>query len=420
MGIAITYALILLTQSTFTIWGFAKIPLSGGGTIEPSDIFLLYIFFRYYFLSDGLKTLDKVDLASVLIAFWIVISFFLNYAFGEVPLALFFSKPVRLALLWLCFPAMRRMNAKSTKVLVLSALAISFATMLVHIYIQLTDQRTLMPLMYYSLDVEGFSYRGYQLQHDDFIRLTPSGQLLSGAVFASSLVVYFTNLSSKFKMCFVPISLAIGLGLIVNITRSTLISTILISPLLVFFNLGKLDARNSIRLGIIFCCALFFIFSVSIVMPGIVEKYAERFSQIDDTINSSSNNPRISDNTSAVEEIAERPVIGNGFPSLRNFTTDSGGDVNSYLMVCLQGGIPLLLLFFNFLARVWKWRFSNSDTYQLLALVGFCYIVIMWCLVLPGANGPHTMRELTPFLLFSSVLCRKIAVPAVWSARHES
>src|SRR6185369_1229911 len=166
-----------------------------------------------------------------------------------------------------CFPAIRRLDVKSTKILIISALAISWMSMIVHIYVQLADMRELMPLMYYSFDTDETSYQAYQFQNNEFIRLTPSAQLLSGAAFASSLMIYFMNVSYKRKCYFIAITLTLGLGLIVNITRSTLISTLVISPILVFFNSGRVNVVNIVRLSFVFFSAILFLFAISIYIP---------------------------------------------------------------------------------------------------------------------------------------------------------
>ncbi len=407
MGIAIAYAFILLTQSTFTIWDFLKIPIMGTGTIEASDFCLLYILITYYFFRGGIKLLDKLDLAIVLVALWIFVSFLFNFLAGETTIALFLRKPLRLALFWLCFPAIRRLDAKTSKYLMISALFMATFTMLIHVFMQLGQNRELISAMYYSISSDDFTYQRYQFFHSPYIRLTPSGQLLSGAMFASIIMIFFIKVSNKIKYYSLAIAAVLGLGLVVNITRSTLIGVAVIAPFLAILNLRKKNMKMLVKSFFLFLGILLFLSSVAIFIPDIKERYFDRFSRIDDTLNVSDLNPRISDNKTAVENIVRSPFFGNGFPALRKYVTNTGGDVHGYLMIGVHGGIPLFFFFGNFVARVWINRFSRVDHYQALALVGFCYILIMWGLVVPGANGPHTLRELAPFLLFSSVLCRK-------------
>lgn len=407
MGIAVSLALILLTQSTFTIWSLLWIVIPGIGTIYPSDLFLLYIITQHYLFRNGIRSLDKLDLTSVLVGIWICIAFAMNYLFGEVPGELFVRIPLRLALLWLSFPAFRRLNLKSLNVLAVCVVAIVVSSTLIHMYVQFGDKRELMPLLYYAINPETSSNVEYQLLHYDYVRATPSGQLLCGAVFTSCLMLLFLDVRKKVKAIFAVIALTLGMGLIANITRSTLLGTFIICPSLVFANIKNMTSSKVLRVLCFCSCLPVVIVLLSGLMPELTERYTERFNSTSDYYGRNKFNPRVADNIAAAEELLERPLVGNGFPQLRNYISDTGGDVSSFLMISLQGGIPLLILFLVFTMKVWKCRNRHSDIYQSLSLVGFYYILIMWCLVTPGANGPHTLRELGPFLLFSSIICRK-------------
>jgi O-antigen ligase len=268
----------------------------------------------------------------------------------------------------------------------------------------LGDRRDLMPLMYYSIDADS-TYQAYHMANDEYIRATPSGQLLSGAVFASCLAILLVNIPKKIRLLLFFVTIVMAFGLVANITRSTLIGVLVVCPFLAVCNIPSTTTVKIKRIALL-CFGVILAANLALVfMPQLRDRYLDRFK--DDYIGSSSFNPRISDNTNALEEIIERPIIGNGLPSLRNYITDTGGDVNSYVMIAVHGGIPLLLLFLCFMLKVWRYRIYHSDTFKFQSLVGFYYILILWTVVAPGANGPHTLRELAPFLLFSSILSRK-------------
>lgn len=409
LGVAIAFALLLLTQSTFTIWGLVKVSIPGIGTIEPSDFFMLYMVAKHYFADRKECPYDPLDHVSIMMGLWMCISFFANFMFDEIRFPLFFTSPARLALLWLCFPALRRLDIESTKVLLFAMLLIVVMVMVAHIYVQILDVRELMPLMYYSVDIEN-PVQAYQIEHSDYFRVTPSGQLLSGAVFTSCFMALALFRARRNKVLMSLIMLLVGCGLLVNITRSVLLAIVFICPVLVIMNLPVITPKRIKQICFFYSTLLLAFLCVTSVRPDLKDRFLERF-ETSYYFGGDSSNPRLLDNLAAVSEIVERPVVGNGFPKLREYITDIGGDVNSYIMVCLHGGVPLLLLFLSFIVCVWKYRYFCNDICQPLAQAGFLYILIMWGVVAPGANGPHAMRELAPFLVFSAILSRKVMGP---------
>ncbi|MBN1186143.1 MAG: O-antigen ligase family protein [Bacteroidales bacterium] len=412
--------LIIVTSTLFHLSHYMIFPLSVGA-IESAEAIIIIICVRllldkvlknrwkYSRAVDSIETEDDVFVKSVLLSaiipyiLWQTFTVFYgavssigteHFRFG---IRFFLNGVVPWLIIWILW---QQRNYKD-KILYSVAL-ITIITAVVHIVIQLTDYRAIMPMAYWGNPSEEYMFvyesRMLRLGYEAFIRALPQGVML--ILFLS--VYYFSKYINETlnRKTAASLSIICSVAIIITITRSLLFA--LLCGFLIALFLASyyhiINFTGKFRVMTLFAILVIVASVYSAVNPTFLNTWQERLYALqtgfDAKIFSEDNPARGLDNVASLEAIKDSPFLGYGSPRYHHkysYRLVPPTDIHPLLQIGLVGGIPAILLFIRLLYLIiWRIGLPSASNYKhIVRILPFTTILIMTAVVVNtiGAGG---------------------------------
>lgn len=430
--------LVLVTSTLFHLWQYMTVPLPVG-YISATEAILFILFLRLYLdkhlhskkqaamLVDSTtleqETLVKRVLLSAIIPYILWQSFTIlrgtffstdteHFRFG---IRFFLNGIVPWIIIWIMW------QLRHYKDKIFSAVAlITIVTAIVHIVLQITDYRSIMPLAYWGSPSQEYLFvyesRMQRLLYEEFVRALPQGimLILFFSVYYFSKYVIETH-KQKTSLIFSIICLV---AIVITFTRSLFFS-VLCGFLIALFLASYYHVLNFTEkfraIKWLTVLALIAIIYVA-VNPSFLNLWQERLDTLwttgsDAKIFSEENKARGLDNLASIDAILDSPLLGYGsprYPDNYSYRIVPATDIHPLLQIGLLGGIPAILLFLRLLFLViWKIGMPIAgDGQRIIRVLPFTAILIMTACVVNiiGAGGTINERGLIAMSLIIGFL----------------
>lgn len=300
-----------------------------------------------------------------------------------------------------------------------SVALITIITALMHIVIQGTDYRAIMPLAYWGNPAEEYMFvyeqRMESLGYETLVRALPQGVML--IIFFS--VYYFSKyiIGTYRQKIFFILSVICFIAILITVTRSLLFSALCGFLITIFMAVyyRLYDFTRTSRLFNVIILLVFMIGAYSVVSPSFLNLWQERLTDLrvgsDAKVFSTENPARGLDNIASLEAIKDSPFLGHGYPRYHHkysYRLVPPTDIHPLLQIGLVGGIPAILLFLRLLFLIiWKIGLpSLGDSERIFRILPFTGVLIMTACVVNtiGAGGTINGNGLIAMTLFIGLL----------------
>jgi hypothetical protein len=325
---------------------------------------------------------------------------------------------------WVALYILRKMSSKDGHKVFKTAYVLSIATAIVHIAIQVVNNRAVIKAAYYFILPDGSDQYANFVEgnlQEDFVRGLPQGALLMLFFLVLNVGQLIFN-KARPRIGAVAATMLIFSALFITITRSFMMCFLagtLVCAALAFLS-KSFNAKASVRALVVCFTLVACAATYEAIRPGFLQTWAERvalLSGVDSQVFSAENGARGLDNLASIAAISDRPVMGFGspyYPEEYSLRTGTFSDVHPMLMVGVLGGIPGMLLivwfqwelFFPCLRDLWRRREAARE------LVPFVSVLIMsMCVVnVIGAGGS---------IYGPPIICVVIFTNEMWNRRPQ-
>ena len=445
--------LIIVTSTLFQLSHYMVIPLPVG-YLEATESIIVVLCLRLFFdrklqrnsnlmLQTCTNTLEqemmvKRVLLSAIIPYvvWQSITIFIGVVSSEG------TEHVRYGIRyflnsitpWLLIWAIWQLRYYKDKILYYIAL-ITIVTAIVHIVIQATDYRAIMPLAYWGNPsaeyLHQYENRLSKLIYDVYMRVLPQGTIL--ILFFS--VYYFSKyiIGIYRQKLFIILSIICFMALAITLTRSLLFSVLwgfLIAVILAAYY-RLYDFTRIFRVFNILML-LFFVIGIysATINPSFLNLWQERvdtlITGVDAKVFSPENPSRGLDNLASIDAIKDSPFLGTGSPRHQHqysYRLGPPTDIHPLLQIGLVGGIPAILLFLRLLYLIIRkiGLPALGDSERIVRILPFTAILIMTALIVNtiGAGGTTSGNGLIAMTLIIGMLAVYYPFDATETKVHE-
>lgn len=362
------YVIFLLTFNEYLAIYISKSVLRG-----IYVIFLIFLLISILIKNKYEIKIEKIDEAIYLYVFYSIFRFVIQVIFYDYSTIIFVSFLQTIIPIFTFFVA-KEMSIEESKLvenILIYFVVVSVFVGLINPYLNILPNRgSFLGDLYAGTGNGRYVVRGYSLA---------GSALITG--FISSLAIIMIALRTNGKRAGIIKIALMGiliLGLFKSLSRGAIMMLVLsiLCFLILIIRRKGMQINKRIFSGAVLLAFVGFIFLIAKLDSIIASDIYQRFFVVGFSTNENSNNLRIDDWITAIEQIKDYLVFGKGYGytgvQANRLTTSAINSESYFLSILINGGVINLILFFNIIWKIIKqskYIIYSLDKYRYYALV---------------------------------------------------